>query len=161
MYIAETLLTWHYKNNQSTIQPNLLRIDCNLCSVHEEITSIRLYTLCNPRSSLRKGVYNLIEVLSNEPNTNCDQSLTTKSGGLPKIDKKKLTFLSRLWNVPLPFTKRTCCIIILKRMQLMSLEYNIEHQTLYGSYFRNISFTWILKKKYDYWWKKYWLEKTD
>ena len=66
----------------------LLRIDRNLCSVHEEITSIRLYTLCNPRSSLRKGVYNLIEVLSNEPNTNCDQSLTTKSGGLPKIDKK-------------------------------------------------------------------------
>jgi hypothetical protein len=23
------------------------------------------------------------------------------------------------------------------------------------------SFTWILKKKYDYRWKKYWLEKTD
>jgi hypothetical protein len=22
-------------------------------------------------------------------------------------------------------------------------------------------FTWILKKKYDYWWNKYWLEKTD
>jgi hypothetical protein len=42
--------------------------DRNLCSVHEEITSIRLYTLCNPRSSLRKGVYSLIEVISNEPN---------------------------------------------------------------------------------------------
>jgi hypothetical protein len=37
-----------------------LRIDRNSCSVHEEITSIRL----------RKGVYNLIEVISrsNEPN---------------------------------------------------------------------------------------------
>jgi hypothetical protein len=35
-----------------------LRIDRNFCSVHEEITSIRLYTLCNPRSGLRKGVYN-------------------------------------------------------------------------------------------------------
>ena len=23
------------------------------------------------------------------------------------------------------------------------------------------SFMWILKKKYDYWWEKYWLEKTD
>ena len=45
-----------------------LRIDRNFCSVHEEITSIRLYTPCNPRSGLRKGVYNLIEVISNEPN---------------------------------------------------------------------------------------------
>ena len=45
-----------------------LRIDCNFCLVHEEITSIRLYTLCTPRSGLRKGVYNLIEVISNEPN---------------------------------------------------------------------------------------------
>jgi len=27
-----------------------LRIDRNFCSVHEEITSIRLYTSCNPRS---------------------------------------------------------------------------------------------------------------
>ena len=26
-----------------------LRIDCKFCSVHEEITSIRLYTPCNPR----------------------------------------------------------------------------------------------------------------
>jgi hypothetical protein len=33
-----------------------LRIDRNFCSVHEEITSIRLYTLCNPHSGLRKGV---------------------------------------------------------------------------------------------------------
>jgi hypothetical protein len=38
------------------------------CSVHEEITSIRLYTPGNPRSQLRKGVYNLIGVISNEPN---------------------------------------------------------------------------------------------
>jgi hypothetical protein len=34
-----------------------LRIDRNFCSVHEEITSIRLYTPYNPRSELRKGVY--------------------------------------------------------------------------------------------------------
>jgi len=27
-----------------------LRIDRNFCSVHEEITSIRLYTPCNPRT---------------------------------------------------------------------------------------------------------------
>jgi hypothetical protein len=44
-----------------------LRIDRNFCSVHEKITSIRLYTPCNPRSWLRNGVYNLIEVISNEP----------------------------------------------------------------------------------------------
>ena len=55
---------------------------------------------------------------------------------------KILTFLSPLLHVPLPFTKRTCCTMILKR--------NI-----------GASFTWILKKKYDYWWEKYWLEKTD
>jgi hypothetical protein len=45
-----------------------LRIDRNFCSVHEEIISIRLYTLCNPGSRLCKGVYNMIEVISNEPN---------------------------------------------------------------------------------------------
>ena len=50
MYIAETLLTSHYKNNQSTLQPNLLRVDRNFCSVHEEITLIWLYTPCNPRN---------------------------------------------------------------------------------------------------------------
>ena len=32
------------------------------------------------------------------------------------------TFLSPLPHVPLPFTKRTCCTMILKRMQLTSLE---------------------------------------
>ena len=42
-----------------------IRIDRIFCSVHEEITSIRLYT---PRSGLCKGVYNLNEVISNEPN---------------------------------------------------------------------------------------------
>jgi hypothetical protein len=45
-----------------------LRIDRNFCSVHEEITSIKLYTPGNPLSGLRKGVFNLIEVISNEPN---------------------------------------------------------------------------------------------
>ena len=45
-----------------------LRIDRNFCSIHEEITSFRLYTPGNPRSGLRKGVYNLIEVIPNEPN---------------------------------------------------------------------------------------------
>jgi len=33
-----------------------------------------------------------------------------------------LTFLSPLPHVPLLFTKRTCCTMILKRMQLTSLE---------------------------------------
>ena len=33
-----------------------------------------------------------------------------------------LMFLSSLPHVPLPFTKRTCCTMILKRMQLTSLE---------------------------------------
>jgi hypothetical protein len=49
-----------------------------------------------------------------------------------------LTFLSPLPHVRLPFTKRTCCTMILKRMQLTSLEWNIEHQTLYGSNFRSM-----------------------
>ena len=45
-----------------------LRIDRNFCSVDEEITSIRLYIPYNRRSGLGKCVYNLIEVISNEPN---------------------------------------------------------------------------------------------
>jgi hypothetical protein len=45
-----------------------LKIDRNVCSVHEEITSMKLYTPCNLRSGLRKGMYNLIEVISIEPN---------------------------------------------------------------------------------------------
>ena len=51
-----------FKNNE------YLMIVRNFCLVHEEITSTRLYTPCNPRNGLRKGVYNLIEVISNEPN---------------------------------------------------------------------------------------------
>jgi hypothetical protein len=47
---------------------NYLRIDRNFCSVHEEITSIRLYTPHNPHSGLRKSEFNLNEVISNEPN---------------------------------------------------------------------------------------------
>ena len=46
-----------------------LRIDRNFCSVHEEITSIRLYPPGSSRRVLRKGVYNLIEVISNNSNT--------------------------------------------------------------------------------------------
>ena len=71
---------------------------------------------------------------------------------------KILKFLSPLPHVPLPFTKRTCWTMILKRMQLTNLEWNIEHQTLYGSNFSHMGapFTWILKKKYNCWWKKDW-----
>jgi hypothetical protein len=54
--------------NSCSILMKYLRIDRNFCSVHEEITPIRLYTQCSLRSGLRKGVYNLIEVISNEPN---------------------------------------------------------------------------------------------
>ena len=60
MQVKCELLFMHKKN------PKQLRIDRNFFSVHEEITSIRLYTPGN--SELRKGVYNLIEVISNEPN---------------------------------------------------------------------------------------------
>jgi hypothetical protein len=42
--------------------------DLNFCSVHEEINSKMWYTLCNPRSALRKGVYHIFEFISNEPN---------------------------------------------------------------------------------------------
>jgi hypothetical protein len=64
-----------------------------------------------------------------------------------------LTILSPLLHVPLPFTKRTCCTMILKRMQL---------RVCMGQ----ISGTWelllcVLKKKYDYCWKISGLEKTD
>jgi hypothetical protein len=50
-------------------QPRLLRIDRSFCSIHEEITSIMWYIQCSPRSVLSNGVNNLIEVISNEPNT--------------------------------------------------------------------------------------------
>jgi hypothetical protein len=51
-----------------------LRIDRNFCSVHEEITSIRLYTPCNPHNGLCKGVYKRM----NRTN-NFDQSLLINS----------------------------------------------------------------------------------
>ena len=57
-----TLLQLAYSMRNASAR--YLRIYRNFCSVHEEITSIRLYTPC-------KGVYNLIEVtfcISNEPN---------------------------------------------------------------------------------------------
>ena len=54
--------------NSCSILMKYLRIDRNFYSVHEEIASIRLYTQCSLRSGLRKGVFNLIEVISNEPN---------------------------------------------------------------------------------------------
>ena len=45
-----------------------LKIDCNYCSVHEEITSIRVCTPCNPRGYFEKteqiiliNPYNLIQ----------------------------------------------------------------------------------------------------
>jgi hypothetical protein len=60
--------TTHIHNQYTCIyhpytQSIYLIIDRNLCSVHEEITAIRFYTPNNPRSGLRRGVYNLIEVI--------------------------------------------------------------------------------------------------
>jgi hypothetical protein len=52
------------KQYLSRVDRRKIPTNINICSVHEEITSIRLSTPCNPR----KGVYNLIEVISNEPN---------------------------------------------------------------------------------------------
>jgi hypothetical protein len=62
------------------------------------------------------------------------------------------TFIFPLPHVPIPFTQQTCCTSIFKRMHSISLEWNIEYQTLYGSNFRNMGapFTWILEKKYDF-----------
>jgi hypothetical protein len=62
------LFTLNTTSVLNTACSNYLRIDRNFCSVHEEITSIRLYTLYNLHSGLCKGVYNLIEVILNEPN---------------------------------------------------------------------------------------------
>ena len=57
--------TWLWRNLNWCVSPFFkymyLRIDRNFCSVHEEITSIRLHTPCDPRSALCKDVYNLIE----------------------------------------------------------------------------------------------------
>ena len=52
-----------------------LRIDLNFFFVHEEINSKMWYTLCNPQSGLRKGVYHIFEFNSNERTKNCDHSL--------------------------------------------------------------------------------------
>jgi hypothetical protein len=54
----------------------LLRIDRNFCSLHEEITSIRLYTPCNPRSVLRKGCTTWLRLFRMNRTNNFDQSLT-------------------------------------------------------------------------------------
>ena len=64
-------------------------------------------------------------------------------------------------NVSLSFTEQTCCTTIFKRMQSTSLQQNIEYLTLHGSNFRNnrAPFTWILKKKLDYWWTNTALQK--
>ena len=51
---------------------NLEGFDRNYLFGSFEITSIRLYT---PLLRGLHGVYHLIEVILNEPNTNCDQSL--------------------------------------------------------------------------------------
>jgi hypothetical protein len=40
-------------------------------------------------------------------------------------------------------------------------EFGIKYWTSNPVWNMGASFTWILKKKYDYWWKKYWLDKTD
>jgi len=53
-------ITYHFRIKVGNVQMVYLRIDRNFCLVHEEITSIRLYTPCIPRSGLRKGVYSLI-----------------------------------------------------------------------------------------------------
>jgi hypothetical protein len=64
------------------------------------------------------------------------------------VSLRMFPYLSQKW---------TCCTMILKRMQLMSLEYNIEHQTVYGSHFRNMGapFMWILIIKLQQLEKKY------
>jgi hypothetical protein len=67
-FIRNNLHNMFYAVSRIHLIMFLLRIDRNFCSVHEEITPIRLYTPANPSSGLRKGVYNLIEVISNEPN---------------------------------------------------------------------------------------------
>jgi hypothetical protein len=55
-------------NKQRKTSGIYLRIVLNFFSVHEEINSKMWYTLCNPRSVLRKGVYHICEFISNEPN---------------------------------------------------------------------------------------------
>ena len=79
-----------------------------------------------------------------------------KSGRLPKIDPN-FNFSFPTSACPPTFHKTKLLHNDLKKDAIN--EFGIK----YGSYFRNMraSFTWILKKRYDYWWTKYWLEKTD
>ena len=60
--------TTFFLNDELFVNLFSLRIDLNCFSVHEEINSKMWYTLCNPRSGLRKGVYHIFEFISNEPN---------------------------------------------------------------------------------------------
>jgi hypothetical protein len=46
------LLHFQLLNKNFNHEKRYLRIDRNFCSVHEDIISIRLYTLCNPHSGL-------------------------------------------------------------------------------------------------------------
>ena len=57
----------------------LLKIDRNFCSLHEEITSIRLYTRCNPRSVLRKGCTTWLGLFRMNRTNNFDHSLYINS----------------------------------------------------------------------------------
>ena len=74
-----------------------------------------------------------------------------------------LTFLSSLPHVPLPFTKTNVLLYDLKKDAIN--EFGIKYWTSNPVWVKfqehGNSFMWILKKKYDYWWKKYGLEKTD
>ena len=85
-----------------------------------------------------------------------------KSGRLPKIDQN--------FNVSFPttacpptFHKTNVLHNDLKKDAIN--EFGIKYWTSNPVWVKfqehSAPFTWILKKKYDYWWKKYWLEKTD
>ena len=77
-------------------------------------------------------------------------------GDFRKVNKM-LTFLSPTLHVP--YLSQN---IVLHND--LNNEFGLKYWTSNpGSNFRNVEapFTWILKKKYDYWWKKYWLTKTD
>ena len=59
-------------------------------------------------------------------------------------------------HVPLPFTKRMCLHNDLKKDAIN--EFGIKYWTSNPVWvkFQEHEITWILKKKYDYWWKKDW-----
>jgi hypothetical protein len=66
-----------------------------------------------------------------------------------------LTFLSPLPHVPLPFTKTNNDLNAIN-------EFGIKYWTSNPVWVTfQEPFMWILKKKCNYWWKKYGLEKTD